>query len=72
MCPAAAPPARLAPLTEPVAHGREHRLRVAREAADGLAAGTVVREQAGKAPGRPSPVRPARLIPRRVFPRNVP
>ncbi|GGQ88675.1 acyl-CoA dehydrogenase family protein [Streptomyces althioticus] len=50
MCPAAAAPARPAPPAEPVAHGRAHWLRVAREAADDLATDTVVREQAGKAP----------------------
>ncbi|MER6823179.1 acyl-CoA dehydrogenase family protein [Streptomyces cellulosae] len=49
MCPAAAP-TRPAPPAEPVAHGRAHWLRVAREAADDLATDTVVREQAGKAP----------------------
>ncbi|MFI0507849.1 acyl-CoA dehydrogenase family protein [Streptomyces albogriseolus] len=50
MCPAAAAPTRPASPAEPVADGRAHWLRVAREAADDLATDTVDREQAGKAP----------------------
>ncbi len=50
MCPAAAAPTRPASPAEPVAHGRAHWLRVAREAAEDLATDTVIREQAGKAP----------------------
>ncbi|MEV5371928.1 acyl-CoA dehydrogenase family protein [Streptomyces albogriseolus] len=50
MCPAAAAPTRPVPPAEPVADGRAHWLRVARETADDLATDTVDREQAGKAP----------------------
>ncbi len=50
MCPAAAAPARPVSPAEPVADGRAHWLRVARETADDLATDTVDREQAGKAP----------------------
>ncbi|MEU0656533.1 acyl-CoA dehydrogenase family protein [Streptomyces albogriseolus] len=50
MCPAAAAPTRPVCPAEPVADGRAHWLRVAREAADDLATDTVDREQAGKAP----------------------
>ncbi|MFH9180060.1 acyl-CoA dehydrogenase family protein [Streptomyces albogriseolus] len=50
MCPAAAAPTRPVSPAEPVADGRAHWLRVAREAADDLATDTVDREQAGKAP----------------------
>ncbi|MCX4570388.1 acyl-CoA dehydrogenase family protein [Streptomyces albogriseolus] len=50
MCPAAAAPTRPVSPAEPVADGRAHWLRVARETADDLATDTVDREQAGKAP----------------------
>ncbi|MGX1090035.1 alkylation response protein AidB-like acyl-CoA dehydrogenase [Streptomyces albogriseolus] len=50
MCPAAAAPTRPVSPAEPIADGRAHWLRVAREAADDLATDTVDREQAGKAP----------------------
>ncbi len=50
MCPAAAAPTRPVSPAEPVADGRAHWLRVAREAAEDLATDTVDREQAGKAP----------------------
>ncbi|MGC5244077.1 acyl-CoA dehydrogenase family protein [Streptomyces albogriseolus] len=49
MCPAAAPTRPVSP-ADPVADGRAHWLRVARETADDLATDTVDREQAGKAP----------------------
>ncbi|MEU0770387.1 acyl-CoA dehydrogenase family protein [Streptomyces albogriseolus] len=50
MCPAAAAPTRPVSPADPVADGRAHWLRVARETADDLATDTVDREQAGKAP----------------------